>query len=317
MKNARDFQKEVPKIIDVTVLEKLLEEEINNSNRKSVVSILEKRIDILTIKPVENNIEENKAEIIKTEEIIETEKPVTAIVLHQEKDILLILEPYKEKIKDFNLDDDKLKWKDTSDKVAYLNIKTNLQALSQLRRTIDAERTTFTEPYRDIVSLTNEKCGDFIGEIKSLETVLKQRKKDFDDAKAKEKQEKEIAKAAELEEKRLAKEQLEHKSKESSLERVKSNDFQHKFGGIIGRAKPVQNEPQADHIDSGQSNLFDTPENKIPVVLNDEQLLNKKISLLQEVLDLGSPDAEKFIKPCATIDTNVLKIINYIKNTFK
>jgi hypothetical protein len=327
VKTVREWKIELPKIKDVTIVEKALEEELAlEKPRKGVIEILKDKIDLLTIKPSESDSKEVKvedADVVTSKEVEVKQEPIQAVVLHKEQDILLILRPYQDKLVGIKITE--LTWKDTSDKIGYQNIKNNLKSLSELRRTVDAERTTFTEPYRDVVSFANDNCSSLIGDIKDLESILKDRKTAFDNQKAKEKEEASQKKAAELAEKQLKEEQKISDAKESDDGFVQSNSFQEKFGGIIGRAQSNLN-PKEEIIDDSPfgeetkpKDLFDTTvlhEEVKPIVLTDKQILQTKLQLLEKIIDMDIPDSEFFMTPCKIIDDNVQKIINHIKSKF-
>ena len=327
VKTVREWKIELPKIKDVTIVEKALEEELAlDKPRKGVIEILKEKIDLLTIKPSESNskeVEVEDADVITSKEVEVKQEPIQAVVLHKEQDILLILRPYQDKLVGIKITE--LTWKDTSDKIGYQNIKNNLKSLSELRRTVDAERTTFTEPYRDVVSFANDNCSSLIGDIKDLESILKDRKTDFDNQKAKEKEEAYQKKAAELAEKQLKEEQKISDAKESENELVQSNSFQDKFGSIIGRAQSNLN-PKEQIVDDNPfreepkpKDLFDTTvlhEEVKPIVLTDKELLKTRLDMLKSILTLATPDSEIYITPCKVVDDNIAKIIAHVESKF-
>lgn len=324
VKTVREWKIELPKILDVTIIEKAIEEEKESKNRKTVMALLEEKLELLTIALPEENDEDpfgevENAEVIESEEIVEQQKPIDAVVLHKEKDILLILNPYQEKLS--KVDINSLTCKDTSDKIGYTNIKNTLKSLSELRRTVDSERKTFNAPYADVISFSNEHSSKLIGEVKDYENILKDRKNSYDNALAKEKEEIKQKKAQELFKKQQEEEQAKKRELENSKSRVESLDFKERFGGIIDRAK--SNLPKEDNSNDEdpfgtQNDLFTTQPQQVQpsLILTDQEILNKKMFYLQAILDLDTPNSDVFIKPCSIIDSNVKKIIDHVKKNY-
>lgn len=325
VKTIREWKIQLPKILDVTVLEKALEEEkALEKPRKSVIDILEERIKLLTI--TSNDVEDSNAEVVPSEEVVPQEKPIDAVVLHKEKDILLILDPYKKSLDKVDLP--KLVWKDTSDKVGYQNIKNTLNSLSELRRTVDSERKTFNAPYTEVITFSNVNCSNFIGQIKSIEDILKERKLSYDDALSKEKEAEKQKKAQELLEKQKQEEALLKQQEEEKKSKIESSDFKQKFGAIIARASVSLEQKKevlqkSDSINDSnpfgeENDLFSSTSQpkEAKFILTDKQIFEKKMFYLNAILDLDTPNADSFIKPCAVIDSNVRKIVDYINSNF-
>jgi hypothetical protein len=333
MKTVRDWKIELPKIKDVTIIEKALEEELAlEKPRKGVVEILKAKIELLTIKPSEstsNEVNEEEADVVTSESVEVVEEPIKAVILHKERDILLILKPYQEQLSDFKLET--LVWKDTSDKIGYKKIKDALKSLVSLRKTVDAEKKTFTEPYRTVVSFVNENSANLIGEIQDFESILKKKKESYDSALATETQIKNDKKALALAEKiKKEQEQIDVAKKAESYV-VQSQDFQSKYSGIIGRTKSNSESIEEDVSNDNDNpfgneqvpkNLFEykgelsVGSNHSKPILTDKQILTTKLELLEKIIDMDTPDSEFFMTPCNIIDKNVQQIINHIRSKF-
>lgn len=329
-KTVREWRIELPKIKDVTVIEKAIYQEKEDKNRKTVIVLLQEKLELLTIALPEEKYEDpfaevENAEVIDSEEIVEQEQAIDAVVLHKEKDILLILNPYQEKLS--KMDIDSLTWKDTSDKIGYTNIKNTLKSLSELRRTVDSERKTFNAPYADVISFSNEHSSKLIGEVKDCEDVLKERKKSYEDTLSKEKEEAKQKKAQELFKKQQEEEAAKQKEIEEAKKKIESSDFKQRFGGIINRAvsnidsknTPEESNESENPFGDDSNDLFTSKqkqEEPVPLILTDKDILNKKMAYLKAILNLDTPNADVFIKPCSVIDSNVKKIINYIEKNF-
>jgi hypothetical protein len=321
MKTIRELKIAIVKNNDVVSIEKMLEQELASEKpRKIIVNLYNAKIEKLTIKTKTDSDTDVKTLVAEEVEVEVEPQVLDAVVLHKEKDILLILRPYQEKLVDVKITE--LNWTDTSDKIGYQNIKNNLKGLGTLRKTVEAERKTFNAPYTDVVSFSNENCFKLVGEIKDLEGILKDRKSSFDVALSKEKEVIAQKKASlllekEEKEKELLKQQIIKKE-----QNVNSSDFQKRFGSIINRSKQAAEKRNptntvnevVEHIPQQQiqrvpKDIFD-----VPVALTDEETLKMKLSILKSVLNVDSPNSNHYINLCSIIDTNVEKIINHINS---
>jgi hypothetical protein len=334
MKTIRELKIAIVKNNDVVSIEKMLEQELASEKpRKIIVNLYNAKIEKLTIKTKTDSDTDVKTLVAEEVEVEVEPQVLDAVVLHKEKDILLILRPYQEKLVDVKITE--LNWTDTSDKIGYQNIKNNLKGLGTLRKTVEAERKTFNAPYTDVVSFSNENCFKLVGEIKDLEGILKDRKSSFDVALSKEKEVIAQKKASlllekEEKEKELLKQQIIKKE-----QNVNSSDFQKRFGSIINRSKQAAEREQKRKsgdknienypldVRESFSKIEDSPQQiqrvpkdifDIPVALTDEETLKMKLSILKSVLNVDSPNSNHYINLCSIIDTNVEKIINHINS---
>tara|TARA_R110000796_G_scaffold13560_4_gene43765 strand:- start:6928 stop:7887 length:960 start_codon:yes stop_codon:yes gene_type:complete len=317
MKTIRELKINIVKNNDVISIEKMLKEELESEKpRKIIVNLYKAKIEKLTIRTNSNSVTKDILVAEEVEALVEPQV-IDAVVLHQEKDILLILNPYQNKLVDIKITE--LIWKNTSDKIGYEKIKTNLKALVALRKTIDAERKTFNAPYTDVVSFSNENCFKLVGEIKDLEEILKKRKISFDVALSKEKEIIAQKKATLLLEKEQKEKELLKQEIVNKENTINSIEFQKKFGSIINRSKEAaekKNPTRTEIIEDSLQPIQRVPKDifDVPVALTDEETLKMKLSILKSVLKIDAPNTEHYINLCSIIDTNVEKIINHISS---
>lgn len=301
-KTVRQWLETIPTINKVDTIQKYLDKELSsNKPRQTIVKAFNERIELLTIKSKDVAVIKDK----KVEETI-THTPNIITPTNTIENVLI---PFKNTLEQVNID--ALVWKDVYDKEGYTTIKQTMSALVKLRTNVELSRKNLNAPFSQVISSNNEKASSFVAEIKHYESILKERKVDFDNELVKLKQKKEEEKAKKLlEEQRKAKEIADQK-KAKNDELVKSDEFLEKYGDIIKRAKdnltptPSSN-GQAKESGNGLLDKITT--------LTDKDLIEAKIQVLESVVKMNQPDSESYLNMSKIIDKNVLKIIAYVKN---
>lgn len=301
----RQWKTELPKIKDVVQLQKHLEEELAKENpRKTLVKDFQDRIELLTI-------DVKDVAVVKptiTKDKGDENKPTsttshTPQIITKTKDIEVVLLTYQKSLE--KVDVDSLVWNDVHDKEGYNKIKQTLSALVKLRGSIDSSRKNLNEPLQAVISNNNSKSSELIAEVKHVESILKQRKSDYDDelVRLKRIREEEKAKKALLEQQR--KEQLLKAEEEKKNKLINDDAFISKYKNIIDRAKQnasLKEEKEPEVVTS------------VSKALTDKQIIEEKIKMLNAVISVIQPNTERYIKLSDVIDKNILKIINFAKS---
>jgi len=298
-KTIRQWQIDLQSINQVEVLEKYLKKEQSNEKpRETLITLFKTRIDLLTIFP--------KGELTAT--VTESHTPLIIKPSNNIEDVLIPFQDTLEKV-----DINSLVFKDVHDKEGYNNIKKTLNALVKLRTNVDTSRKNLNAPLSAIVSSNNLKSSSFIAEIKHVESILKQRRTDYENEVLRIKRIQEDEKAQKLLAEQKRKEELDNAEVQKNENLINSDDFMSKYSRIIERTKDSLSKKR--HSSNGLHPQIEKTENKVfERILNDKELVEFRIKSLENVLKINQPDSKKYLELASVIDKNVLKLINHIKN---
>ena len=302
----------------------LKEEKSKDKPRVTVISLISERVDLLTITPKEE-VEPNSIEVVEAEEIKESlpekvEVLKAEVVFPKDTDIEHSIEPYRKKIQEIDMSG--LIWKDTSDAVGIAKIKDTLSGLRVIRTKSEDERKTFNAPYKSVIDLSNSLRAKLVSEVKSLEEILKSRKKAFEDQQAIEKAEREAAKAAKLAEKEEQEKAMREEEERKKNDLISSERFKGAYGGILKRAAESKKKAEIYEKVNQEKPVVTDPlqvvEKPINNLSTDIDKINAKLNLMNLALDVDSEIIDPNIGIiCSTIDNNLKKIIEYVNNKTK